>query len=126
MAIGPLLSPLAREAQGATLQIDQATRANLELVRRLAGEIARPIPGYFRRRKPLNPAVSGSYSPVPASSPLERRTMRSPRMRVMALSHAAETLFTRRRTPMNDEARVREIAGMIMSMITSVARSRMW
>jgi DNA mismatch repair protein MutS len=34
----PPLSPPAREAQGATLQIDQATRANLELVRTLAGE----------------------------------------------------------------------------------------
>src|SRR5262249_44080572 len=34
----PPLSPAAREAQGATLQIDQATRANLELVRTLAGE----------------------------------------------------------------------------------------
>src|ERR1700730_9879736 len=34
----PPLSPPAREAQGATLQIEQATRANLELVRTLAGE----------------------------------------------------------------------------------------
>ncbi len=34
----PPLSPPVREAQGATLAIDQATRANLELVRTLAGE----------------------------------------------------------------------------------------
>jgi DNA mismatch repair protein MutS len=34
----PPLSPPAREPQGATLQIDQATRANLELMRTLAGE----------------------------------------------------------------------------------------
>ena len=34
----PPLSPPVREAQGATLLIDQATRANLELVRTLAGE----------------------------------------------------------------------------------------
>jgi len=34
----PPLSPPAREAQGATLSIDQATRANLELVRTLSGE----------------------------------------------------------------------------------------
>jgi len=34
----PPLSPPAREAAGATLSIDQATRANLELVRTLAGE----------------------------------------------------------------------------------------
>jgi hypothetical protein len=79
MAIGPPLSPLAREAQGATLQIDQATRANFELVPILAGEVARPIPGYFGRQKPLNRL----YSPVPANSPLGRRTMRSPGMRVM-------------------------------------------
>jgi DNA mismatch repair protein MutS len=34
----PPLSPPTREAAGATLSIDQATRANLELVRTLAGE----------------------------------------------------------------------------------------
>ena len=34
----PPLSPPLREAQGATLSIDQATRANLELVRTLGGE----------------------------------------------------------------------------------------
>jgi len=34
----PPLSPPVREAQGATLSIDQATRANLELVRTLSGE----------------------------------------------------------------------------------------
>jgi DNA mismatch repair protein MutS len=34
----PPLSPPLREAQGATLLIDQATRSNLELVRTLAGE----------------------------------------------------------------------------------------
>ncbi|HZO45769.1 MAG TPA: DNA mismatch repair protein MutS [Xanthobacteraceae bacterium] len=34
----PPLSPPAREAEGATLAIDQATRANLELVRTLGGE----------------------------------------------------------------------------------------
>jgi DNA mismatch repair protein MutS len=34
----PPLSPPAREAAGATLAIDQATRANLELTRTLAGE----------------------------------------------------------------------------------------
>jgi DNA mismatch repair protein MutS len=34
----PPLSPPSREAAGATLAIDQATRANLELVRTLAGE----------------------------------------------------------------------------------------
>ena len=34
----PPLSPPVREAEGATLAIDQATRANLELVRTLAGE----------------------------------------------------------------------------------------
>jgi DNA mismatch repair protein MutS len=34
----PPLSPPVREAQGATLAIDQATRSNLELVRTLAGE----------------------------------------------------------------------------------------
>jgi DNA mismatch repair protein MutS len=34
----PPLSPPAREAAGATLAIDQATRANLEIVRTLAGE----------------------------------------------------------------------------------------
>ncbi len=34
----PPLSPPLREAQGATLSIDQATRGNLELVRTLAGE----------------------------------------------------------------------------------------
>jgi DNA mismatch repair protein MutS len=34
----PPLSPPVREAQGATLAIDQATRANLELVRTLSGE----------------------------------------------------------------------------------------
>jgi DNA mismatch repair protein MutS len=34
----PPLSPPVREAQGATLLIDQATRLNLELVRTLAGE----------------------------------------------------------------------------------------
>ncbi len=34
----PPLSPPVREAAGATLSIDQATRANLELVRTLAGE----------------------------------------------------------------------------------------
>jgi DNA mismatch repair protein MutS len=34
----PPLSPPAREAQGATLLMDQATRSNLELVRTLAGE----------------------------------------------------------------------------------------
>ncbi len=34
----PPLSPPAREAAGATLSIDQATRANLELTRTLAGE----------------------------------------------------------------------------------------
>jgi DNA mismatch repair protein MutS len=34
----PPLSPPMREAQGATLSIDQATRANLELVRTLGGE----------------------------------------------------------------------------------------
>jgi DNA mismatch repair protein MutS len=34
----PPLSPPLREAQGATLSIDQATRANLELVRTLSGE----------------------------------------------------------------------------------------
>jgi DNA mismatch repair protein MutS len=34
----PPLSPPVREAQGATLSIDQATRANLELVRTLRGE----------------------------------------------------------------------------------------
>ena len=37
----PPLSPPMREAQGATLLIDQATRSNLELVRTLAGERAR-------------------------------------------------------------------------------------
>ena len=36
----PPLSPPMREAQDATLLIDQATRANLELVRTLAGERA--------------------------------------------------------------------------------------
>ncbi len=36
----PPLSPPLREAQGATLLIDQATRSNLELVRTLAGERA--------------------------------------------------------------------------------------
>ncbi|HTK13120.1 MAG TPA: DNA mismatch repair protein MutS [Xanthobacteraceae bacterium] len=36
----PPLSPPQREAQGATLAIDQATRANLELTRTLAGERA--------------------------------------------------------------------------------------
>jgi DNA mismatch repair protein MutS len=34
----PPLSPPMREAQGATLTIDQATRSNLELIRTLAGE----------------------------------------------------------------------------------------
>src|SRR5205085_5166400 len=34
----PPLSPPLREAQGATLSIDQATRANLELTRTLSGE----------------------------------------------------------------------------------------
>ena len=34
----PPLSPPVREAQGATLSIDQATRANLELTRTLGGE----------------------------------------------------------------------------------------
>ena len=34
----PLLSPPVREAAGATLAIDQATRGNLELIRTLAGE----------------------------------------------------------------------------------------
>src|SRR5262249_56422559 len=34
----PPLSPPVREAQGATLAIDAATRANLELMRTLAGE----------------------------------------------------------------------------------------
>jgi DNA mismatch repair protein MutS len=34
----PPLSPPAREAAGATLQIDAATRANLELIRTIAGE----------------------------------------------------------------------------------------
>src|SRR6202035_5460762 len=34
----PPLSPPVREAQGATLLIDQATRSNLELTRTLGGE----------------------------------------------------------------------------------------
>jgi len=34
----PPLSPPVREAQGATLVVDQATRSNLELIRTLAGE----------------------------------------------------------------------------------------
>src|SRR6185436_7907301 len=34
----PPLSPPVRESQGATLSIDQATRANLELTRTLGGE----------------------------------------------------------------------------------------
>ncbi len=34
----PPLSPPMREGEGATLAIDQATRANLELMRTLAGE----------------------------------------------------------------------------------------
>ena len=34
----PPLSPPVREAAGATLAIDQATRSNLELIRTLAGE----------------------------------------------------------------------------------------
>src|SRR5712692_2666204 len=38
LAARPPLSPPMREAQGATLLIDQATRSNLELVRTLAGE----------------------------------------------------------------------------------------
>ena len=37
----PPLSPPMREAQGATLLIDQATRSNLELVRTLVGRAAR-------------------------------------------------------------------------------------
>jgi DNA mismatch repair protein MutS len=38
LAARPPLSPPVREAQGATLSIDQATRSNLELVRTLSGE----------------------------------------------------------------------------------------
>jgi DNA mismatch repair protein MutS len=38
LAVRPPLSPPVREAQGATLWIDQATRSNLELVRTLSGE----------------------------------------------------------------------------------------
>jgi len=38
LAARPPLSPPVREAQGATLAIDQATRSNLELVRTLSGE----------------------------------------------------------------------------------------
>src|SRR5499433_2709528 len=38
LAARPPLSPPVREAQGATLAIDQATRSNLELVRTLTGE----------------------------------------------------------------------------------------
>ena len=37
----PPLSPPVREAQGATLAIDPATRANLELMRTLGGRAAR-------------------------------------------------------------------------------------
>jgi DNA mismatch repair protein MutS len=37
----PPLSPPLREAQGATLSIDQATRANLELTRTLGGRAPR-------------------------------------------------------------------------------------
>ena len=44
----PPLSPPLREAQGATLAIDQATRANLELMRTLVGRAARLAAGRDR------------------------------------------------------------------------------
>jgi DNA mismatch repair protein MutS len=52
----PPLSPPVREAQGATLSIDQATRANLELVRTLAGE----------RRGSLLAAIDRTVTPAGA------------------------------------------------------------
>jgi len=52
----PPLSPPVREAQGATLSIDQATRANLELVRTLSGE----------RRGSLLAAVDRTVTPAGA------------------------------------------------------------
>ena len=59
--------------------------------------------------------------------------MRSPRMRVMALSHAAENSFLRRRTPMNRRnARAQNCGhdhehdherGAITNVVTSMIRS---
>src|SRR5262249_57793002 len=72
----PPLSAPVREAQGATLSIDQATRSNLELVRTLTGErrgsllaaIDRSVTAAGSRLLAPRPAA-----PLPQPAPVARR-----------------------------------------------------
>src|SRR4051812_8562031 len=66
----PPLSPPLREAQGATLSIDQATRANLELTRTLGGERRGSLLASIDRTMTSpGPAGPGAPPPAPLTEP---------------------------------------------------------
>ena len=81
----PPLSPPLREAAGATLSIDQATRANLELMRTLAGE----------RRGSLLAAIDRTVTP--AGSRLLAQRLAAPLTEPAAIARRLDASAVRRR-----------------------------
>src|SRR4051812_32871242 len=80
LAKRPPLSPPVREAQGATLSIDQATRANLELTRTLGGE----------RRGSLLAAIDRTMTP--AGSRLLAQRLAAPLTEPEAIDDRLDTI----------------------------------
>ncbi|HEX4407817.1 MAG TPA: DNA mismatch repair protein MutS [Xanthobacteraceae bacterium] len=78
----PPLSPPAREAAGATMAIDQATRSNLELVRTLSGE----------RRGSLLAAIDRTITA--AGSRLLAQRLAAPLTDPTAIAHRLDTVTT--------------------------------
>ena len=79
----PPLSPPVREAQGATLGIDQATRANLELMRTLSGE----------RRGSLLSAIDRTVTPAGSRLLAQRLAAPLTASDAIARRHDAVALF---------------------------------
>src|SRR5256886_1677818 len=105
----PPLSPPVREAQGATLAIDQATRTNLELVRTLTGE----------RRGSLLAAIDRTVTP--AGSRLLAQRLAAPLTDPAAIGrrHDAVEFFV---TDMAARAEVRERLKAAPDLARALAR----
>jgi DNA mismatch repair protein MutS len=102
----PPLSPPAREAAGATLSIDQATRANLELTRTLAGE----------RRGSLLAAIDRTVTA--AGSRLLAQRLAAPLTDPAAIGHRLDVVAA-----FVDDPLVREQTRDLLAIVPDLARA---
>ncbi len=105
----PPLSPPVREAAGATLSIDQATRANLELTRTLAGE----------RRGSLLAAIDRTVTP--AGARLLAQRLAAPLTEPAAITHRLDAVEAFTGDPPARQ-QVRELLNIAPDMARSLSR----